>query len=137
MSLLCLVMGGTISYVFCDSTNDWTCNNASDMDKNLDMHQYLVMLVSMLLVFRTTASYEAYKTSVSSFSSMITIANNLGTQICSHIRGPKVGDHNAELLGKSEDHVKQLTRLCVLMCITIRRHLRDDDDIQEPSLKSQ
>ena len=123
--------GFVVCWFRCDTASivsiDWRCDAAQTTSPNLDMHVYTTLLVSMLLVFRTTSSFEGYKGAVQAFSSMITVANNLATQICGHIRGPHNADKKAAL--QIERTVHQLTRLCVLMCITIRRHLKGNSYI--------
>lgn len=88
-----------------------------EFSPDFDLHTYTTLLVSLLLVFRTNASYEGYKASITAFNSMITTASNLGTQICAFVAMGE-GDRCA---------VKQLLRLCVLMCITIKHHIKSED----------
>ena len=76
-----------------------------DAFTDLDLHTYTTLLVSLLLVFRTNASYEAYKESIVAFNSMITSSHDLGTQICSYVEkgcGDRCG-------------LRQLMRLTVLL----------------------
>ena len=72
----------------------------------------------MLLSDDWSAGYEAYKQSITAFNSMITTAHNLGTQICSYVDQSHTREEDCGL--------RQLLRLCVLMCITIKLHIKQD-----------
>eukprot|EP00658_Telonema_sp_P-2_P000567 TRINITY_DN10214_c0_g1_i3.p1 TRINITY_DN10214_c0_g1~~TRINITY_DN10214_c0_g1_i3.p1 ORF type:complete len:200 (+),score=48.41 TRINITY_DN10214_c0_g1_i3:132-731(+) len=108
VQLPALVSALTGALAFYLSHHGWFEENSS-----FDLHTYTTLLVSLLLVFRTTSSYEAYKASITAFNSMITTAHNLGTQICSYVT-----------LGSGHHcGLKQLLRLSVVMCVCIKSHI--------------
>ena len=86
--------------------------------KDTDMHTYMGMMVALLIGFRTNNCYARYQTGVAISGSMRTHARTLIGQACAYI---------TPTAGQGDEHVRELRRLSMLLCLFFKRHMHGQD----------
>ena len=105
---------------------------------NADMHHYFNLLVGLLLVFRTTTSYQRYEAGVVSAGMLKSTARMLVSQAVAHTttadaeqKGHVGGDATQP---PAQRFITNCQRLTMLYCLMYKRHIHRQDEKPLPAL---
>jgi putative membrane protein len=103
---------------------------------NGDMHHYFNLLVGLLLVFRTTTSYERYDAGVESSGTLKSTTRNLVSQVVALTASVEGGGELKPAISISGDSsqppaerfIRNCQRLMLLYCMMFARHIHKHSD---------